>query len=131
MFWRPRTRGPIAPTPQPPTPEITQPLLAQHPQSQPGSGHALLGQELSLASVGILPPAGITTAIVVRGDQTLLSAAERVAATERSRPEMVRDRGGEPPPLDEPAPGIDTRVLSSPSLGNTMPGAPFLLTFRA
>ena len=74
--------------------EARQALLARPPGSQPDPGNALLGQELfALAVLGALTALNIWLApIVARGK--LLSAAAPVAV-ERSRPETVRDRGGE------------------------------------
>ncbi len=75
--------------------ETRQTLLAQPPGPQPGSGNALLGQELLvLILMGALAALSVWIAprfLVDRGK--LLSAAEPVAAT-RSRP-SDRDRGGE------------------------------------
>ena len=76
--------------------ETRQTLLAQPPGPQPGSGNALLGQELLvLILMGALAALSVWIAprfLVDRGK--LLSAAEPVAAT-RSRSEKDRDRGGE------------------------------------
>jgi two-component system sensor histidine kinase KdpD len=76
--------------------EARQTLLAQPPGSQPGSGNALLGQELlALGLLGAIAALSVWLAprfLVDRGK--LLSAAEPVAVT-RSRSEEDRDRGGE------------------------------------
>jgi two-component system, OmpR family, sensor histidine kinase KdpD len=76
--------------------EARQALLAQPPGSQPGSGNALLGQELlALTLLGTLAALCVWIGpriLVDRGK--LLSAAEPVAVT-RSRSELDRDRGGE------------------------------------
>ena len=90
-------------------------LLAQHSGSQPGSEHALLGQEiLGLALLGALALAAVwigPSLLVDPGRGTLLSAAERLAASDpRSRTDMDRDRGGEVAGAhDDPSSALESR----------------------